>query len=699
MLPDIHLDQITFEEMLEKAKNKIASCYPEWTDFNYHDPGITLVELFAWLKEIQQYELNHVGDAHRRKYLNLLGTDTLHRSGAKTFVCVGAAEPIRIPAGSRLIAQGVPFETKETQMLPGVSLQCGFGFYDRKVSYLDQEQLSLGHTLEFYPFGREALEGTCLYLGFADPLPVDEMLCLTVWTGGSAAYPRNPAEPDTIPLAEMACSFWNGSSYQPLEIVKDETFGFLFDGQLVFRLREAMQERTVDGEQGYFLRFQLTMSQYEMPPVLRFLDINTMKVQQRETVAVWLEAEKDTGQEPILTVTHGLCMDGRIQVFFCQEDCYREVAAEEVFPGEQNGQVHIRVKLPEEDFQKGNFRVLVSEWDDWYLQHQILGTGRGFPGESFTLDETCVLLSELELLVEEPENPGIFRKWEMRVDFAHSGPEDRHYCVDSMTGNILFGDCINGMAPEGRILLASYTRVLGSYGNVKERKIDQFADDVFAELPVTNPQGAAGGRDEESYTEAFARVRTALQTPRNMVTAEDYEQAVLATPGLRIESCKALAGTTEPGGVENGQVMQLVVKPCSLEKRPKLKPAVARNIKNYLEPKRMLGVEIRILSPMYGKVFVYLEVLTRPQYQEAQELIEQAIEEYLSPYLRQFGRSISYSGLYGHIDRLSCVAGVHSLLLDAKGNGIRKNTYGDLLFPGNGIVDEIEIQCSCSVAV
>lgn len=40
MLPDIHLDQITFEEMLEQARNKIAGCYPEWTDFNYHDPEV-----------------------------------------------------------------------------------------------------------------------------------------------------------------------------------------------------------------------------------------------------------------------------------------------------------------------------------------------------------------------------------------------------------------------------------------------------------------------------------------------------------------------------------------------------------------------------------------------------------------------------------------------------------------------------------
>ena len=109
----------------------------------------------------------------------------------------------------------------------------------------------------------------------------------------------------------------------------------------------------------------------------------------------------------------------------------------------------------------------------------------------------------------------------------------------------------------------------------------------------------------------------------------------------------------------------------------------------------MLGVRIRILSPVYIKLSVYLEVTVRSQYQDAQEWVTRKVQEYLTPFLRKFGESISYSGLYGHIDRLECVYGVNSLVLDARGNDVHKNTYGDLIFPGNGIADEIEIQCSC----
>lgn len=700
MLPDIHLDQITFEEMLEKAKNRIAGCYPEWTDFNYHDPGITLVELFAWLKEIQQYELNHVGDAHRQKYLKLLGTEVRHRTGAEAFVCAKVKEPVRVPAGSRLEALGVPFETEELQVLPGVSIVCAFGLTDRKVSFLNQEQLALGHTLEFYPFGREALSGTGFFLGFSGPLPVGETLHLTCWVGGNQEIPRNPVEPDTIPLAKLRCTFWNGECYQPLEILKDETFGFLFDGQMTFRLPGEMKERKVDGESGYFLRMELKESQYEMPPVLSFLDINTLKVRQKETAAIFLEAAKElTGEEDakeqLLTISHGLCEKGRIQVFYCEEERYREIAVQEVRQDAEQARTHIRVEVSWEDFRKGCFYVLVSRQEDWYQSHQILGTGRGFPNEEFGLDEA--LVEDLELLVEEPEHPGSYQKWEMRKDFAHSGAEDCHYCVDSVNGRVLFGDCIHGMAPEGKILLVSYRRVLGEDGNVKAAKIDCFVEEKFSSISVTNPHDAVGGQEEESISQAFSRVRKELTESRNMVTAEDYEQAVKKTPGLRIESCKALVGGTEHDDRGAGKEILLVVKPFSPDARPRLKPALVENIRQYLEPRRMLGVGLRILSPVYGKISVYLEVTTRPQYQGAQARIEQAVEEYIKPFKKEFGGQISYSGLYGCIDRLDCVVGIRSLVMDAKGNGMRKNVYGDLLFPGNGIVDEIEIHCSCSV--
>lgn len=45
---------------------------PEWTNHNESDPGITLIELFAYLTEMMIYRLNRVTDANRCAFLTLI---------------------------------------------------------------------------------------------------------------------------------------------------------------------------------------------------------------------------------------------------------------------------------------------------------------------------------------------------------------------------------------------------------------------------------------------------------------------------------------------------------------------------------------------------------------------------------------------------------------------------------------------------
>lgn len=72
-LPLINLDDKTFEELAEEAKKRIPLYTDQWTDFNDHDPGITLIELFAWLTEIFIYRLNRITNNSKRKFLKLMG--------------------------------------------------------------------------------------------------------------------------------------------------------------------------------------------------------------------------------------------------------------------------------------------------------------------------------------------------------------------------------------------------------------------------------------------------------------------------------------------------------------------------------------------------------------------------------------------------------------------------------------------------
>ena len=67
------LDDQNYDEIVEAAKRRIPVIFPEWTDFNEHDPGITVIELFAWLKEMQQYTLDRIPDSTREAMLRLAG--------------------------------------------------------------------------------------------------------------------------------------------------------------------------------------------------------------------------------------------------------------------------------------------------------------------------------------------------------------------------------------------------------------------------------------------------------------------------------------------------------------------------------------------------------------------------------------------------------------------------------------------------
>ena len=68
--PDITLDDRTFEQLVAEAKRRIPGYTPEWTDLNDSDPGITLVQLFAWLSEMIIWRLNRVPEKNFVSFLS-----------------------------------------------------------------------------------------------------------------------------------------------------------------------------------------------------------------------------------------------------------------------------------------------------------------------------------------------------------------------------------------------------------------------------------------------------------------------------------------------------------------------------------------------------------------------------------------------------------------------------------------------------
>jgi predicted phage baseplate assembly protein len=71
-LPVPNLDDLQFQrDLVDEARLRIIRYCPEWTEYNVSDPGITLIELFAWMTEMIVYRLNKVPDKNYIKFLDM----------------------------------------------------------------------------------------------------------------------------------------------------------------------------------------------------------------------------------------------------------------------------------------------------------------------------------------------------------------------------------------------------------------------------------------------------------------------------------------------------------------------------------------------------------------------------------------------------------------------------------------------------
>lgn len=76
-----NLDDRTYDDLVAEALSLIPTYAPEWTNHNPSDPGIMLIELFAYLTEMQLYRQNRITDANTRSFLKLLNGSDWKPSG------------------------------------------------------------------------------------------------------------------------------------------------------------------------------------------------------------------------------------------------------------------------------------------------------------------------------------------------------------------------------------------------------------------------------------------------------------------------------------------------------------------------------------------------------------------------------------------------------------------------------------------
>jgi len=87
MIPlGIDLDTVKFDALLDMARQRLPALARQWTDYNYHDPGIMLIELMAWLADSQVYSLARNRTDERLGYLGLMGSRARGAQPAKGLV-------------------------------------------------------------------------------------------------------------------------------------------------------------------------------------------------------------------------------------------------------------------------------------------------------------------------------------------------------------------------------------------------------------------------------------------------------------------------------------------------------------------------------------------------------------------------------------------------------------------------------------
>src|SRR6186713_2216121 len=105
-LPVPDLDDRRLQDLVDDAKRLVQQRIPEWTDHNVSDPGVTLIEAFAWMTDQLLYRLNRVPDRNYVKFLELIGVQLYPPAAAQAAVTFWLSAPqpatIVIPSGTEI---------------------------------------------------------------------------------------------------------------------------------------------------------------------------------------------------------------------------------------------------------------------------------------------------------------------------------------------------------------------------------------------------------------------------------------------------------------------------------------------------------------------------------------------------------------------------------------------------------------------
>jgi len=675
-LPKSDLDDRTYKDLVDECILRIPRYCPEWSNFNPSDPGITLIELFAWLTDQMQLRFNQVPRRNYVAFLELLGIRLQAATPAKTEITFYLSRPQSqdepIPAilsgtevaterteteeafifsTDHLLEIGLPrirhYLTAETTEKMPVALRDRFSNLWTQDNTTGRWSGPEQPVFEPYP-----QTGNCFYLVFDSSAPLDGNVIVLDIEGEPAG--STGINPDQPPRRWEA---WDETGWQPILIAEAD------DGSRGFSFSEGNQD-TTDIKQATI--------RLHMP--LRWPDVTFGRYRGRWLRCTYTELDTaQTGQtgynrSPKLAAISAYAIGGTTEASQCM-----------------------------------------------LIQDELIGESNGKPGQTMPLLSGAILpRTDGEHLLVAP--PGeLPQTWQEVTDFADSGPEDRHYTLDSLTGEIQFGPLIrepsklaaevearrqiqeNGNVPEdlstldllewqhgavpprgSTIRMAAYRTGGGADGNVKSQTIRTLKSAVPYVTQVVNLKPALNGADAESLDEAVIRVPSLLRTRDRAITTEDFEV-------LTLQSTRAVARAYCPNTQTGGQIRVFVVPQASplsdttgstadigiSPHQLQLTNDLQLTIRNFLDDRRILGIEVLIDTPTYVGVSVQAKIGIAAENDSAQARakIEQAarsrLYEFLNPVTGgadgegwKFGTPVYKSDIIG---QLQSVPGVQYL--------------------------------------
>ncbi len=631
MLPAPHLDDRRFQDLVDDAKRRIAHHCPEWTDHNVSDPGVTLIESFAFMMDEISYRLNRVPDRLYVKFLDLLGVQ-LHAPAAATtelVVKLSAARPeaVVVPLGTEAATRrtdddaAVVFQTTAELSIP-----------PRKLAYLlaaavDGEPVDrfeqLGSAAEQPVFSPQPAEGDSLLIGL-DDVAANTLIALRFDCSvrGVGVDPRRP------PLVWEA---WTGKSWRACAVEDDGTGGLNKAGDVLLVLPAGHTASVLSGVRAGWIRCRVTapeegFSFYSASPVIRSLEAFSIG-------GVVPAAHAETVQEETLGISEGV--------------------PGQVFALAQRPMVDDGLPLSVEV-------ATGSGWQRWQEVDSFAGFGDSDP---------VIMLDRSAGLVHFPP------------------------AVREADGSLRQFGALPPLGAAIRI--PEYRVGGGPSGNLSTRAISVLRGSVPFVSEVYNRRPAQGGIAAETIAEAMQRGPLALRSRDRAVTAEDYEElALAAAPSIARVRCVPAAATEAQHGVRLLVVPAAAAEADGRLRFEDLVPSesVLQTIAGELEERRPIGARLVVEPPLYKGVTVVAKLIAKPA-ADRERLEDQAVEalyRFLDPVRGgpegngwPFGRPVHAGEVYALLQALPGVELVDDVLLFAadpisgeRGDPVQKMALG-----------------------